>query len=159
MRTNVTGTFLVARAALPHLVQTRGSIVAVSSAAALTAGPHSAAYCTSKAAVNMLIKTIAVDYGPLGVRANAVCPAWVRTAMADHEMDLLGTARDTDREGGYRIATAHNPLRRAASAEEVAATIAWLCSDAASYVNGAIIPVDGGAAAVNLGLLEFGAAQ
>ena len=61
LRTNTIAPFLVARAALPHVIERKGSLIGISSAAALTAGPHSAAYCTSKAAVSMLMKTIAID--------------------------------------------------------------------------------------------------
>ena len=89
LRTNLTGAFLTARAALPHLEQRGGSVVAVSSLAGLRAGPDSSAYCTSKAGLNMLVQSIAVDFGPRGVRANAVCPGWIRTPMADGAMDEL----------------------------------------------------------------------
>jgi NAD(P)-dependent dehydrogenase (short-subunit alcohol dehydrogenase family) len=155
LRTNVTGAFLLCRAALPHLLERRGSIVAVSSAAAFQAGPESVAYCTSKAALVMLVQCLAVDFGPQGVRANAVCPAWVRTPMADALMQELGEQHGTDREGGYRIANADVPLRRAAEPDEVAEAIAWLASDAAGYVNGVALSLDGGARVVDLGLLPF----
>ena len=103
----------------------------------------------------MLVQCIAVDFGPQGVRANAVCPAWVRTPMADALMTELGEQHGTDREGGYRIANADVPLRRATTPEEVAEAIAWLASDAAGYVNGVALPLDGGAKVVDLGLLPF----
>ena len=155
LRTNLTGAFLLCRAALPHLLERKGSIVAVGSAAAFQSGPESVAYCTSKAALVMLVQCIAVDFGPQGVRANAVCPAWVRTPMADALMTELGEQHGTDREGGYRIANADVPLRRASTAEEVAEAIAWLASDAAGYINGVALPLDGGAKVVDLGLLPF----
>jgi NAD(P)-dependent dehydrogenase (short-subunit alcohol dehydrogenase family) len=155
LRTNLTGAFLLARAALPHLLWRRGAIVAVGSAASFQAGPESVAYCTSKAALVMLVQCIAVDFGPQGVRANAVCPAWVRTPMADALMTELGERHGTDREGGYGIANADVPLRRAATPHEVAEAIAWLASPAAAYVNGVALPLDGGARVVDLGLLPF----
>ena len=89
MRTNLTGAFLVARAALPGLVERSGALVAVASVNAWRAGPGWASYCTSKAGLVMLVQSIARDYGPKGVRANAVLPGWVRTPMGDEDMDAL----------------------------------------------------------------------
>ena len=150
IRTNLTGAFLVARAALPLLVQRRGSIVGVASINAMRAGPGWASYCTSKAGLVMLCKTIANDYGPRGVRANAVCPGWVRTPMGDADMDVLAALHDTDREGAYRLAHANVPLRRPAEPEEVASVVAFLLSEDAAYVSGAEVPVDGGSSVVDV---------
>jgi NAD(P)-dependent dehydrogenase (short-subunit alcohol dehydrogenase family) len=101
----------------------------------------------------MLVKTIALDFGPRGLRANAVCPAWVRTAMGDASMDDLAARRGTDREEAYAFANRLVPQRRPASVEEAAAAVTWLLSDDASYVNGAALPVDGGGSIVDVGLL------
>jgi len=153
LRTNVIGSFLVARAALPHVLERKGSLIAISSAAALTAGPQSAAYCTSKAALSMLMKSIAVDFGEAGIRANSVCPAWVRTDMGDAMMDELGEQHGVDREEAYRWANRFTPARRPATLDEVAGTVVFLASPEAGYVNGTAIPIDGGATSVNVGLL------
>jgi meso-butanediol dehydrogenase / (S,S)-butanediol dehydrogenase / diacetyl reductase len=157
MSANLDGAFLIARAALPALIERRGSIVSVASQSARRVGPRSAAYCTSKAAMVMLTQTIAVDFGPLGVRANAVCPGWTRTPMADGAMDQLAAARGIDREQAYREANAAVPARRAAESDEVAALVVWLASEEAGYLNGAVIPVDGGAGLVDAAMLEFSA--
>jgi meso-butanediol dehydrogenase / (S,S)-butanediol dehydrogenase / diacetyl reductase len=154
--TNVTGAFLMARAAIPHLLERRGAIVSVASVAALRAAPASLAYCSSKAALAMLTQCIALDHGPAGVRANCVCPGWVRTPMADDEMDWLAGQLDATREDAYAEVTAEVPLRRPSSPEEIAATVAWLLSTDASYVNGAVIPVDGGHTMVDVGTIAFG---
>jgi meso-butanediol dehydrogenase / (S,S)-butanediol dehydrogenase / diacetyl reductase len=153
--TNLTGAFLICQEALPALVSARGAIVTVSSLAGLRADPASVAYCASKAGLIMLTQCIALDYGPLGVRANCVCPGWVRTAMADAEMDSLAAARGIDREEAYAIAVASVPARRAAEPAEAAEAVAWLASPASSYVNGAVLTVDGGAAIVDAGTLAF----
>jgi len=153
LRTNVTGAFLTARAAIPHLLERRGAIVSVASISALRAAPESLAYCSSKAALAMLTQCIALDHGADGVRANCLCPGWVRTPMADSEVGSLGL---DSREGGYAVATQDVPLRRPGEPEEIAAAVVWLLSDDASYLNGAVIPVDGGTTIVDVGTLAFG---
>jgi NAD(P)-dependent dehydrogenase (short-subunit alcohol dehydrogenase family) len=159
LETNLTGTFLACRAALPHLVETGGAIVTVGSLGGLRAGPAAAAYGASKAGLIMLTQSIALDYGPLGVRANCVCPGWIRTGIADAEMDELAARTGTDREGAYAQAVADVPARRAGTPEEVAEAIAWLATPASAYVNGAVLPVDGGSAIVDVATTAFSRAQ
>ena len=117
MRTNLTGAFLAARAALPSLVERHGSVVGVSSINGERAGPGWAAYSTSKAGLIMLTRSLANDYGPQGVRANCVLPGWVRTPMGDADMDDVARLRGIDREDAYRLTHRLNPLRRPAEAE------------------------------------------
>ena len=157
LRTNLTSAFVCAREALPALTARRGSIVVVSSIAALAAGPAMSGYATAKTALLGLVRSLAVDYGPSGVRVNAVCPGWVRTPMADAEMDALGAARGLDRERAYALASRDVPLRRPAEPGEVAAVCAFLASTDASYVSGSVVVVDGGTSAVDVGTLAFGA--
>ncbi|MBS1692664.1 MAG: SDR family oxidoreductase [Actinobacteria bacterium] len=155
LRVNLTGPFLLVRAVLPHLLQARGAVVAVASVAALRASEGMAAYSASKAGLLLLTQSLAVDHGPDGLRANAVCPGWTATEMADMEMAELGDARGISTEDAYRLATAMVPQRRVASADEVAGAVCWLLSEDASYVNGAVLPVDGGSCAVDPGTLAL----
>jgi NAD(P)-dependent dehydrogenase (short-subunit alcohol dehydrogenase family) len=155
MRINLTGPFLLAREALPHLVARQGSIVNVASTNAWQAGPGWASYCTSKAGLVMLTRCIANDYGPQGVRANTVCPGWVRTPMGDEDMSAVAEAWGTDLEHAYALCTRDSPLRRAAEPSEIAAVVRFLAGADASYVNGVEIPVDGGSMAVDASSTAF----
>ena len=144
MRTNLDGAMHVARATLPALERSGGSIVAVASVAARAATRGSAAYSASKAALVMYVATIAYEFGLRGVRANTVAPGWVRTEMADAEMDVLAAHHGITREEAYARATSLVPQRRPAEPDEVAEAIAWLLSDACPYVTGTTVRVAGG---------------
>ena len=84
-----------------------------------------------------------------------MCPGWTVTEMADSEMAAFGAPRGLGVPEAYALVTSLVPARRPASASEVAAVVAWLLSDASSYVNGAVIPVDGAGIAVDVGTLPF----
>jgi glucose 1-dehydrogenase/3-oxoacyl-[acyl-carrier protein] reductase len=132
---NLTGAFRLARAAIPSLVERGGgSIVLVSSVSALVSGTDGAAYVTSKAAMLGLARSIAVDYGPSGIRANALCPGWVETPMGDRSMETLMTKHGISLGEAYRLVTQHIPLRRPATADEIAACCLFLASDESSIV-------------------------
>lgn len=132
---NVRGTFLSAQAALRVMVpRERGAIVTLGSVAGQLGGVQSgAAYATSKAAVSGMTKSLARHAGPYGVRVNCVNPGYIEAGMG------LGTTAE-DRE---RI-IAMTPLGRAGMADEVASAVVWLASDAASFVTGAHLDVNGG---------------
>ncbi len=137
---NLDGVFFAARAALPHLIASQGSIVNVASASGLGADGLAAAYDSAKGAVVNLTRSLALDYGRKGVRINSVCPSLTDTPMAAG-VKASPMLLDKFLE---RI-----PMGRLARPEEVAAVIAFLASEDASFVSGVNMPVDGGVAASN----------
>ncbi|MDR4534424.1 SDR family oxidoreductase [Glutamicibacter sp. PS] len=155
---NLTTAFKLCRAALPHLVETGGRIVVVSSLAGIAAGPSVAGYTVGKHALIGLTRSMARDYGKRGVRVNAICPGWVRTDMADAEMDELSSAMGLpDRAAAYAKVTENVPLGRPADPEEIAGTVAFLLGRDSSYITGATLVVDGGAHMVDLPTISFDA--
>jgi NAD(P)-dependent dehydrogenase (short-subunit alcohol dehydrogenase family) len=132
---NLTGTFLMCQAALPHLLETKGNIVNTSSTSALAGLPWAAAYGASKAGVLALTRTIAIEFGKLGVRANAVCPGSIATPMTDDSPIPEGV----DNKLVYRAM----PLDKFRGPETVAAVIAMLASEDGAHVNGEHVRVDG----------------
>lgn len=134
---NVYGVFYGTQAVMGPMVEAkRGSIVNVASVAGLGGFPFHAPYCASKHAVVGLTRTAALEAARTGVRVNAVCPGFTDTPMVEAGLELMGqTLRDLTR----RI-----PAGRLATANEVAGAIAYLCSDAAAYVTGHALALDGG---------------
>jgi NAD(P)-dependent dehydrogenase (short-subunit alcohol dehydrogenase family) len=144
---NLTGVFLACQAALPELRKRAGTIVAVSSVQAFASQQRVAAYATSKAGVNTLVKSIALDYARFGVRANVVCPGSVDTPMLRWAADLFrgdSTVEETVAGWGAR-----HPLGRVAQPAEVAEVVAFLAGPRSSFVTGSEYRVDGGLLTVN----------
>jgi NAD(P)-dependent dehydrogenase (short-subunit alcohol dehydrogenase family) len=134
---NVTGSWLFAQAVGRHMAENNaGSIVMIGSVYGSGGAPNRTAYCASKGAVHNLVQSLAVEWGPLGIRVNAVAPTGVRTPMVQDLID----------RGQYNLAgvKGRTPLGRLAEAEEVAAAIRFLLSDESSMTTGIILPVDGG---------------
>lgn len=155
-RTNVDGVFLGMRAVMASMRRKGGgSIVVVSSVAGLTSGPEYAAYVTSKTAVLGLVRSVAVDFGSVGIRVNAICPGWTRTEMSEREVELMAAEQGVTEEQLWRRLVHPLPLGRAADPEEIASCIEFLAGPGASFVTGAVLVVDGGGSAVDVGTLGF----
>jgi NAD(P)-dependent dehydrogenase (short-subunit alcohol dehydrogenase family) len=155
-RLNLDTAFICARELMPTLIARRGNIVVLSSLAGHFAGPGVVGYVTMKHALIGLTRSLARDYGRQGVRTNAVCPGWVRTAMADEQMQVLVQKYQlADTDAAYALVARDVPLGRAAEPSEVADAVLYLASSRASMVNGTFLMVDGGASAVDLPTIAF----
>lgn len=136
---NLTAPFLMIQAALPHLRQTRGSIVNTGSIEGLGSNSGHAAYCASKAGLHGLTRAVAVDHGHEGIRCNAVAPGWIDT---DLNQEFIESMPDPD---AFRrdIGKIH-PVARTGKPEEVAALVAFLAAEESGFITGQIYTVDGG---------------
>jgi NAD(P)-dependent dehydrogenase (short-subunit alcohol dehydrogenase family) len=155
-RANPTTAFCTIRAALPQLIERRGSAVLIASVAGILAGPRIAAYTTSKHAILGLTRSLARDYGPQGVRVNAICPGWVRTSVTDGIVTMIAEREGVEIEEARSRLTRHVPLQRMADPAELASVCLFLASPQSSFMTGAVLIADGGAHVVEVGTLEFG---
>jgi len=142
MLTNVRSVFLVSRYALPHMIAGGGgSVVNLGSNLGLIGTRGAAAYVTSKGAVVQLTKAMALDHVADGVRVNCVCPGTIDTPLVQRQR--VGRTEEQLRQSDVRLRERH-PIGRMGTPEEVAAVIAFLASDEASFVTGSLYSVDGG---------------
>lgn len=134
---NLKGQFLMCKYAIPHMIEAGvGSIINVASVGGVFVGTAVNAYCVSKGGILGLTRALAFSYGPKNIRTNILCPGFIQTPMIDRYL------------AQEEFVTAHlnaNPLGRVGQPSEIAQVGLFLASDDSSYVNGAVIPVDGGA--------------
>jgi gluconate 5-dehydrogenase len=137
LQTHVTAAFSLTRAVLPDMMQRRhGSILFIASMASLFGIPLIAAYAAAKSAHLGLVRTLAVEVSPHGVRVNAIAPGWI-------DSDMMRKALDTDPERSKKVLS-RTPMNCFGTAEDIGLAATYLCSPAARFVTGAVLPVDGG---------------
>jgi len=139
MDVNLTGTMRLCTEARPKLAASKGAIVNLASMWTYFGGPRVPAYTASKGAIGQLTKSLAVAWAADGIRVNAVAPGWIATPLTKGlQDDPIRSAPILDR----------CPMKRWGQPEEVAPPVLFLCSEGASFINGAILPIDGGYLAV-----------
>jgi meso-butanediol dehydrogenase/(S,S)-butanediol dehydrogenase/diacetyl reductase len=127
--------FFLSRAAMPHLIQSKGNIVNMSSSAGLVGQAYTSAYCATKAAVLMFSKSLAIEFAKKGVRVNAICPGMVNTPLTEK----FSMPDDVD----MQLMEKMFPLIEGAEPEEIAGAVAYLASAEARFITGAALPIDG----------------
>jgi NAD(P)-dependent dehydrogenase (short-subunit alcohol dehydrogenase family) len=140
---NVTGVFLCAKYAIPHLKEAGGVIVNTASTSGLVGEQGNAPYCATKGAIVNFTRALAVDLAREGIRVNCICPGWIDTGFNDPFIEELGGD-----EVVVAALDAYVPMNRQGRAEEIAEVALFLASDASSLMTGAIVPVDAGLTAM-----------
>ena len=145
---NLTSVYLCARAAIPPMT-TRGwgRFIAVASVASLRASSYAGAYVAAKHGVLGWVKTLALELAQTGVTANAICPGYVDTPLADKALDTITAKTGRGREEAIKTLVKDNPQKRLIRPEEIADAALWLAGEAAGGVNGQAIVIDGGGTA------------
>ena len=140
MAVNVKSVFLMSKYTIPHMVQAGGGVILnTSSGWGLVGGRDAVSYCASKAAVVNLTKAMALDHGAQNIRVNCICPGDTDTPMLRVEARQLG-----ENEKTFLDDAANRPLQRIGTPQDIAQAVLYLYSDAASYVTGSTLVVDGG---------------
>lgn len=135
---NLTGVWWCMKLQLAHMVSVGGGhIINLASVAGTTGSPMISAYCAAKHGVIGLTKSAAIEYARANIRVNAVCPSFVKTPMVEHVMSMMN-----DKQRASLVKA--NPMKRLGEVGEIAAAIAWLCSDESSFMTGHSVVLDGG---------------
>lgn len=140
IHTNLNVPFFLSRAAMPWLRASKGAILNIASDWGLVGGRNAVAYCASKGGIVLMTRAMALDHAHEGIRVNAICPGDVETPMLYAE----GAARGLNRQQALKEANQGSLTGRVTTADEVAALVVFLASDAARQITGAAIPIDGG---------------
>ncbi len=136
---NLRGAFLMSRYSIPAMRKQGGAIVHISSVHAFVSWAGSAAYDATKAGLLGLTRAMAIDHGPEGIRVNAICPGYIDTPLMEKWLDSV-----SDREATMRQVLGVHPVGRIGTPRDVAQAALFLASDAASFISGTCLVVDGG---------------
>jgi meso-butanediol dehydrogenase/(S,S)-butanediol dehydrogenase/diacetyl reductase len=136
---NLLPVFLAVQAALPHLLERGGAVIAIASIYGLVGQRERLAYCAAKAGVIGMVRAMALDLTERAVRVNALCPGFVETELA---REIAG--REPDPEAALAVRRNMHPMPRAGTPAEIGAAAVWLASDAGGWITGQAIPIDGG---------------
>jgi meso-butanediol dehydrogenase / (S,S)-butanediol dehydrogenase / diacetyl reductase len=148
---NLTGPFLLMKAAISHIMKAGGgSVINIASLGALRSIPGLPAYCASKGGLVSLTQQAALDYGRYKVRCNVVCPGAVKTEMMTSAMGSFAKGLGMDVDGVLTEFSKDVPLHRVSLPAEISGLCSYLASDDSSFLTGAVIPIDGGAAVVDV---------
>lgn len=140
LEVNLIGAFAMSRACLPHLLETKGCIINISSSAGIFGQPYNAAYCASKGGISLMTRSMAVEFNTRGVRVNAVAPAGIDTPITKD----FGFVEGSHPREYMKMMP---PTGEMGTPAMVASLIAYLASDEASYITGTIVPIDMGVTA------------
>jgi meso-butanediol dehydrogenase/(S,S)-butanediol dehydrogenase/diacetyl reductase len=153
---NLTGVMNTAKAAIPSMIERGGgSIINISSVAGLMGISEAVGYCSTKAGLSGLTRSLAIDYGSRNIRVNTLCPGWFQSEMSNKEMEELAREKGITIEEAIDRVTRYLPLKRMATADEIAACVEFLASDYSSFVTGTTLVADGGGSIVDVGMLGF----
>ncbi len=148
---NLTGPFATMKTAIPHMIENGGgSIINIASLAGLRCMPRSVGYCSSKAGLIMLTQQIALEYGSHNIRCNVVCPGATRTEMFEESVGKLAKDMATDIESLLKRFSSNIPLKRVSKPNEMGGICSFLAGDDSSFMTGAVLVLDGGAAIVDV---------
>jgi NAD(P)-dependent dehydrogenase (short-subunit alcohol dehydrogenase family) len=139
LNTNLKSVFLCSKYAIPHLRETRGSIINMSSMVGLVGQRNAGAYSATKGGIIAMTRGMALDFAKDGIRVNCICPGWVETPLVE---DWFGQQADPRAAKTYIYG--RHPLGRIATPEEVGEAAVFLCSEQSSFVTGVALPLDGG---------------
>jgi len=148
---NLTGPFLLMKAVIPYMLKEGGgSIINISSLGGLRCLPSMPAYCSSKAGLIMLTQQAALEYGSKNIRSNVVCPGGVSTDMTAKDFGEFGRMLGIEHNKFINQIAQEIPMRRFAAPSEIGGLCSYLASDDSSFMTGAVIPLDGGTAVVDV---------
>ena len=137
--TNLKSVFLCTRHALPHLKQTRGVVINMSSMVGLVGQPNASAYAATKGGIIALTKNMAIDLAPYGIRVNVICPGWIQTPLVE---DWFG--QQDDPAAARQYVYAQHPLNRIGTVQEVGKAALFLATDDSAFTTGSVLECDGG---------------